>query len=251
VNVKLSIITVCYNAEKEIEKTINSVLAQSYSNYEFIVIDGKSKDRTLDILEDYNNCFLNKKINFKVFSELDNGIYDAMNKGIKKAQGEWLLFLNSGDTLFDENVLNDFMDNKYSKSIKLIYGNTNLIYSSKKSKVIRNNNLNRFKLLFYTINHQSIFFNYKIFERFGFYNTKYKIIADKDIILKAYFNKKIKLHYIDKVVANFDMNGLSNNYQKLLKEKYSVTKEHFSFIEYYILIIFENLRKIKLRMIGK
>jgi predicted nucleotide-binding protein (sugar kinase/HSP70/actin superfamily) len=108
------------------------------------------------------------------------------------------------------------------------------------------NTFDDINLLEYTLDADSFKFSFFAYMKVGFCITKNPIL-----ILKAYFNKKIKLHYIDKVVANYDMNGLSNNYQKLLKEKYLVTKEHFSFIEYYILIIFENLRKIKLRMIGK
>lgn len=248
---KLTIITVCYNAENFIKRTFESVINQNFYNYEYVVVDGLSNDDTIKIVKDFSDEFFNKGISFKWISESDTGIYDAMNKGIKMANGKWILFLNAGDTLFNNNVLRNFMDKKYSKNIGLVYGDTNLIYSKNKNKIRRNKNINRFKLLFYTINHQSIFFNYEIFKKLGLYNTKYKIIADKDLILKAYFNEEIKFDYINEIVANYDVNGLSSDYSELLKEKYLITKQHFSVLEYYTLFIFENLRKIKLRMIGK
>ena len=101
----ISVITVCYNAEKEIEKTIKSVLKQTYMDYEYIFIDGKSKDNTLEVINRYIPEFEKKGIRIKLVSEEDQGIYDAMNKGVKHASGEWINFMNAGDCFHDEYVL--------------------------------------------------------------------------------------------------------------------------------------------------
>ena len=115
--VKISVITVCYNSEKFIEATINSVISQDFSNIEYIIIDGNSSDNTINIIRQYEN-----KI-FKWISEPDKGIYDAMNKGAKLATGDWIIFMNSGDIFIHESVLSDIFYIYDFKNINIIYGN--------------------------------------------------------------------------------------------------------------------------------
>lgn len=122
----ITIITVAYNAVKDIENTILSVLNQTYPNIEYIIIDGGSTDGTLDIIKKYED-----KISYWV-SEADKGIYDAMNKGALKATGEWLNFMNAGDTFYDQQVLEKvFKDNDWSDA-DVIYGDINIEYPKKK-----------------------------------------------------------------------------------------------------------------------
>ena len=116
-SIRFSIITVCYNSESTIFETIQSVKNQTYTNYEHIIIDGSSTDNTLDIINKYKN----NSDKVKVISEPDNGIYNAMNKGIKLASGELIVFLNSDDT-FESNAL-EIITNHYNSKIDIIYGN--------------------------------------------------------------------------------------------------------------------------------
>ena len=122
-NVKISIVTVCYNAVAVIEKTIQSVLSQTYRNIEYIVIDGASTDGTIDVLKKYQtkiSCFI---------SEPDEGIYDAMNKGLKIATGEWICFMNAGDFFYDTEVLNSMHFDEYSSNLYgCLYGDFKAIY---------------------------------------------------------------------------------------------------------------------------
>lgn len=248
INLLISIITVCYNSEDTIKDTIESVLNQTYKNIEYILVDGESSDSTIDIIKSYEKEAKEKGIIYKWVSEPDKGIYDAMNKGIRLCTGSWIIFMNAGDEFYSENVIDEFINKEVSSEIGLIYGDTNLVYSNNHRKVLKNNNFNRVKLLFYTINHQSIFFNRDAVIKSGLYNLKYRIVADKDLILKIFFNKKYKFKYINNVVANYDMNGLSSNYENLLKEKKEMTKEYFSKTEYLLFLLFEKIREVKIKI---
>jgi len=126
---KITIITICKNSEKTIEKTINSIINQNYNNLEYIIIDGNSEDKTNNIIEKYKKCFPIIHI-----SENDKGIYNAMNKGVNISSGDWINFMNSGDTFYDKNTLKlieKYLDNSYD----IIYGNTEIIY--KDFKIIK------------------------------------------------------------------------------------------------------------------
>lgn len=114
---KISVITICYNSEKFIEQTINSVITQDYPNIEYIIVDGNSKDNTVHIIKQYQY-----KI-FKWISEKDNGIYDAMNKGIKMATGDWVIFMNSGDKFSSKTILSEVFKSEIKRQIQIIYGN--------------------------------------------------------------------------------------------------------------------------------
>jgi glycosyltransferase involved in cell wall biosynthesis len=112
----ISIITVCYNAEDSIVRTIESVLSQKYNGYEYVVIDGSSSDSTNSIIQKYKRC-----IN-TIISEPDNGIYDAMNKGIKKAKGQYIYFLNAGDVFIHDRVLHLIGNELHESKVKLLFG---------------------------------------------------------------------------------------------------------------------------------
>lgn len=218
----LSIVTVCFNSEKTIERTIKSVLNQTFTNYEYIFIDGASNDRTNEIINKYKIKFKNKDIPVKHISEKDNGIYDAMNKGAKFASGKWINYMNSDDYFYSEDVLKNVFEDKDILNYDVIYGNTCFIKENKKY-------IEKGKDIESIIKHipfcpQSSFVKTNLQNEYGF-NCKYKISADFDFFLRLYIDKKIFI-YIDKIVSNFSFGGVSNSnllitYREDLEVKHS------------------------------
>jgi len=232
--VKISIITVCLNSENLIESTIKSVIEQSAaSEIEYIIIDGGSSDSTLDIINKY------KKNISVVVSEKDSGIYNAMNKAIDFAKGDYLLFLNSGDILNDSKVIEEVMEfiaenNNYD----LFFGNVAL-YSQHKGfcQNLKFNNITKRKLFKKNICHQGIFYKKELFEKFGKYNQNYKIYADYDYNLKLILKEKVKFKHFDRIISNFLLGGVSSNkenLQKNEKEHCEVIKKYYSNKEIYL-----------------
>ena len=128
----LSIITVCFNACNELQNTVKNVLAQEWTNFEYLVIDGASTDDTVSFLEQSTTLFAAKEIPFHFISEKDHGIYDAMNKGTRIASGDWLLFLNAGDLLYKPDVLKKVFE--ISHSADILYGDTICVYQGRQKK---------------------------------------------------------------------------------------------------------------------
>lgn len=195
---KISIITVVFNAVETLEETIKSVVAQIYDKWEYIIVDGGSTDGTVDILERYHS----PKILWK--SEPDKGIYDAMNKGINRASGEWIYFLGADDTFIDSNVLEKVFLNK-SYEADFVYGSV----FDERSKRNYDGEFDQNKLLKKNICHQSIFFNRDLFTTIGNYNTNYRIFGDWDFNFRCFSNAKVKKEYVDVVVANYSQGGAS------------------------------------------
>lgn len=171
-----SIITVVFNGENNIEKTLKSVLDQDNSLFQYIVIDGKSEDKTMEIVRKYKSIDI-------VISDKDNGVYDAMNKGIELASGEWILFMNSGDTFVNKSTLKEvykFIDDKS----EIIYGDTIGIISKKKC-YLKANSLESIINRGIPFCHQSVFVRTEILLKNKF-NLKYKILSDFDMFRKFY-----------------------------------------------------------------
>ena len=189
---KISIITVCYNEAATIEKTFKSIFSQSYTNIESIVIDGGSTDGTLDIIEKYKD-----KIAYFV-SEPDEGIYNAMNKGIKASSGEVLYFLNANDTLYSEDVIENVINTFKKEHSAFVYGNINLIYPAKNEIKKHNKGINYHILLNQQICHQAVFYKKSLFDKFGLYDENFSIAADHDFNMKILTNKKTKTFYLIK-----------------------------------------------------
>ena len=199
---KVSVITVCYNAVNDIEKTIISVLNQIDFEFEYIIIDGASTDGTIDMINKY------KKSITKVVSEPDNGIYDAMNKGIKLATGDWINFMNAGDTFYNDRVLSNFFKDVSDKTI-IAYGDTNYVFSVG-VKVRRACNLNMMeqKMCF---GHQSTFVKTS-YHKSHLFDTSYKSSGDYKMLYDAYFKDQVKFQYIPQIVANFEAeHGMSTS----------------------------------------
>ena len=198
---KISIITVVFNAVQTLEDTIKSVLGQTYDNLEFIIVDGGSNDGTLDILKKNDSL----KITFK--SEPDKGIYDAMNKGIKIAKGEWIYFLGADDTFYNETVLEKVFSDSAIDSYDLMYGN---VYAHALKRVY-DGEFSKDRLLFQNISHQAIFYKKKVHNKVGYYNDKYKTFADWNLNIECFFHPEIKVKYIEIIIANFAAGGLGTS----------------------------------------
>ena len=203
-NVKISVVTVCYNAVKELERTMLSVLNQTYDNVEYIVIDGGSTDGTVEIIKKYAD-----RLAYWV-SEPDKGIYDAMNKGVKVATGEWINFMNAGDRFVDEEVLTKLFEGMNNSEYGVIFGNSreyreNILYSVKPTPFYSKCNGHYNK----GICHQSMFVKTSLHKRNTF-NLQYHIAADFNMVYHLYHHEKCKFKYKDIDVAYYDVNGQSN-----------------------------------------
>ena len=239
---KLSIITINYNNQIGLEKTIESVVSQTFSNYEYIVIDGGSSDNSVEVIKNYHD-----KINYWI-SEKDAGIYDAMNKGIRKAKGEYCLFLNSGDYLIDETIISKVFSGNNTESI--LYGNMLVD--------IGNNNLKEEKLpktltlpfLFkHNIWHPATFIKKELFDKFGLYNEKYKIAADYDFFFLAIAIEKVTNIYIPLSIVVYNLGGISSNPKNLgiiEKERCLIHKTYLSDKEFTFLTNFKKFKNERL-----
>ena len=197
----ITIITVSYNAFSTIERTILSVVTQAYLNIEYIIVDGGSTDGTVDIIKKYESQITNW------VSEPDRGVYDAMNKGISMATGEWVNFMNSGDCFYDQNVLVDFFYKDIEKDISVLYGNTELVFEDK-SKI--QTKRSKFLRKYMPACHQSIFCRLCLMKEFGF-DINYNYAADFRFFYIITVSKRGSKVYKNRVVASYDAaNGLSS-----------------------------------------
>jgi glycosyltransferase involved in cell wall biosynthesis len=196
----LSIITVNKNNAQGLEKTIQSVIGQTASNYEYIIIDGASGDGSVDIIEKYS-----EKINSWV-SEPDTGIYNAMNKGIRKASGDYCLFLNSGDWLINPKTLKDIFTE--------IKGDGDIYYTDK--KVFKGKTrkypvtLSIYDLIMEPLNHQNTFIRRSLFQDHNYYNENLNISADWEFFLNEFWIHKSKFIYLSTNIAFFDTLGIGS-----------------------------------------
>ncbi|MDD2974203.1 MULTISPECIES: glycosyltransferase family 2 protein [Aliarcobacter] len=195
---KVTVVTVTYNAEKYLEQTIKSVIEQDYPNIEYIIIDGASSDKTVDIINKYE-----KYITYWI-SEPDSGIYDAMNKGIDIATGEWINFMNAGDSFVEKNTISKVVK-KIGEDTDIISGDIFYIESDKKTYKKSAKLENKLKHMFCF--HQTMFTKISLMKKYKF-NTNFKIAGDYDFILKCAMNNyNFKLVSIP--IANFLAGGLS------------------------------------------
>lgn len=198
---KLTIIIPTYNSASCIARCLDSIVCQTMQDFEVLVMDGVSTDNTRELAKSYND----ERIKF--YSEPDKGIYDAMNKGIAKAHGEWLYFIGSDDWLLDSNVLQSVFSLGIDK-YDVVYGETesDLPDFCRGEWTLKNIKHNRC--------HQAIFYKKYLFEQLGLYNLKYPILADHDFNLKWFLNKNIKSKYIGIQIAKFSMGGASSSTKK-------------------------------------
>jgi glycosyltransferase involved in cell wall biosynthesis len=194
-NPLITIIIVVYNGELSIEKSILSVLNQSYRNIEFIIIDGGSTDGTIDIIKKYQH-----KISFWV-SEPDKGIYDAMNKAVAKSTGDWIYFLGADDLMF--NCIHEIVPNFEFDT--LIYGD--VIFKMKQKRLY--GKFNSFKFIIHNLPHQALFYPRGVFEKYK-YEDKYIYLADYYLNLLCWNDNSFKIKYMPKIIAEYNDLGMSS-----------------------------------------
>lgn len=230
-NIKISIITVCLNSETLIEQTIQSVIFQTYKNIEYLIIDGESSDRTIEIIQKY-------KTNISIIvSEKDKGIYDAMNKGVRLATGDLIYFLNSGDYLCEKNVLEKIVTRINNiKSYDIIYGDI-LYYDNDNTDLFSGYRSDIIETMVKGINHQSIFAQKHVFEKYGDFNTNYKIYADFDWLLRLLMKYNVKTIYIDIPVAYYLRGGISETNLQYLFERYDIVRKYINSVQLLKLIL--------------
>ena len=212
---KLSIITVNYNDAEGLERTIKSVISQSFKDYEFIIIDGGSTDASIDVVKKYENY-----IDYWV-SESDGGIYPGMNKGLQQAKGEYLNFMNGGDCYHSPDVLD---------KIFALNSDADIITGTHSENGIRNvgkDGVTMLDLYKWAIDHQASFIRREVALRHP-YDEKYRIVSDWKFFIEALVIDNCSFCYTDTVVVDVDMKGVSNtNFQLDREEREQVLKELF------------------------
>lgn len=221
---KVSIITVTFNSEKTISETIKSVLAQSYKNIEYLIIDGRSSDNTINIIKEYIPSFNNR---IKWISENDKGMYDAINKGIKMANGDIVGILNSDDIYREEHVIETIVNNfKADKSIECTIGDICFVKPENLARIVRYYsaktwNPEKFRKGFMPP-HPS-FYTYKHnYEKFGFYKIDYKIAADYELLIRFLKVNHLKYKYVPLNMVTMRTGGKST---KNMKSNWILNKE--------------------------
>lgn len=213
----VSIITVCLNSEKTIEQTIKSVLGQTYKNIEYIIVDGKSSDGTLDIINMYRSQIA------KMVSEPDEGLYDAMNKGISMATGDIVGIINSDDW-YEPYTVEEVVECIRKTNADLVYGDMlEIDVEGTKLMILEDIENLRGDL---KVPHPTVFIKKEVYDMYGKFDIQYKISADLDLVLRL-LNKGIKVERIKKVLANFRMGGISQQKVALSnKEVIQIGKKH-------------------------
>lgn len=219
--VKLSIVTINKDNAEGLEKTIKSIINQSYSDFEYIIIDGASKDSSVDVIKNHEN-----KITYWI-SEPDNGIYNAMNKGIKVAQGEYVIFMNSGDIFIDNNVLSNVFFEERRADILAGY----VVFNKKKKRQeTLPDNITFFYFMKSMVWHQSTFTKRTLFEELGGYDEDLKISSDWKFALLAIclYNKSIEI--IKHNIVLVDATGIScqdSSLPIMHQERHDTMKKYF------------------------
>lgn len=220
---KVSIITIAYNSSQTINETVESVFKQSYDDIEYIVIDGQSADNTVEIIKSYGDNIS------KYISEKDNGIYDAMNKGVKLAKGDIIGFINADDKLNSNDCISEIVKVFQIHNADVVYGDKIYTESNNTDKVVRywkagEYNKNNFKKGWMPP-HLSTYIKRGFYEKYGKFRTDFKIAADYELMFRFMYKYNAKSKYLPKVIARMRAGGISNKSLKnILISNYEVYK---------------------------
>lgn len=221
---KISLITVCFNSDKTIKDTLDSVLSQDYEDYEYIIVDGLSKDKTLDIVKKYEKKFKGK---LKYISEKDKGLYDAMNKGIKMASGDVIGILNSDDILANNHVFSDVANNIGKNDG--VYSNLLMLDEKleKPYRLLKYGNVK--KRGGWHPPHPTLYLKKSVYKKVGYFDLNFRIAADLDLMLRIIYSD-CKLKYVDSFFVYMRGGGTSTaglkGYYKNFKDSYNVLKKN-------------------------
>lgn len=204
---KISVVTVCYNAERYIEKTIKSVITQTYDNIEYIIVDGASKDSTMRVVEKYRNNIA------KIVSESDKGIYDAMNKGVKFASGEYIIFLNAGDNFHNKAAIEKVVSNNLTADI--VCCSINVCYKGE-GHIYAPGNLNETKKHM-TVPHPGMFIK-SSYHKFNLYDITYRSSGDYDFLYRSKYRNNASFSFVNVVVTDY------NNESGMSKDNYKMAR---------------------------
>lgn len=216
-----SIITVCLNAEQCIRETIQSVLNQTCTSFEYIIKDGLSSDKTVSIAQSFSAAFAERGISYRIISRKDSGIYDAMNQAIQETKGEWINFMNAGDQLADKAILDRVIESGCMEKADIVYGDRILrkgeLFYYQKARALEN------MWYLFPFGHQSTLTSRKLFKN-NLYSTRYKINSDYKFYLQMYREGK-EFFYFPAAVSIYDTTGISSNWEMTLTEVIQVLEE--------------------------
>ncbi len=217
-----SIITVNLNNKEGLEKTIQSVITQTSNDIEYIVIDGASQDGSVEVINQYRDQI------DRWVSEPDSGVYHAMNKGIDKASGEYLLFLNSGDRFYQTDVIEKMLPELHQD---LVYGDMMLDYGTREEPITYADKLTVSYLFDWYIPHPASFIRKSLFDKMGKYEEQYPVCADWAFAMRALCHYGASYRHVKQIVTRFDMNGMSanpDNFPAIREERNGFLNTHFS-----------------------
>lgn len=209
---KVSIITTCYNRASTIRNAIESVLSQDYPDIEYIVVDGASTDGSLDVIEEYRERIA------QIISELDSGMYEAINKGIRIATGDVIGLLHSDDMLYATNTISQVVSRIKQTGADFLYGNGLFVNAEDTNKVIRNWKGGSYRL--WKVRHgwlplhPTCYIRRDVILRYGLYNETYKIAADSDFLFRYLLTGELSVEYIDEYIVRMRMGGMSTDRRK-------------------------------------
>ncbi|MBK6523455.1 MAG: glycosyltransferase [Bacteroidia bacterium] len=242
--IELSIITINYNNVNGLKRTIDSVLEQTYGNIEYIIIDNVSNDGSAELVKTYGN-----KIT-KFVSEKDTGVYNAQNKGIALAKGNYLLFLNSGDFLCDKDVLQNVFNQKPTEDI--VYGNMRINWGNNSvSNGFMPDQITKEQMYKDTLWHPVSFIKRSLFEKHGTYNENYKLVADYDFFFKTIIKENASTKHVNVFIAEFSTDGLSSLKKSKEREQEERRKVQESYLTPDELQRFEKECEVKESMFTK
>ena len=226
----VTVITPCYNSEKTIRRTIESVLNQTYENIEYLIIDGASKDKTVEIAKSYEEAFGGR---MKIFSEPDEGIYYAMNKGIGLATGELIGIVNSDD-YYEQEAVEHIVGESSDKPYQILYGFERILNEGQETQIVIHHHTN---LPNQMITHPTCFVTKKLYEDKGVFNTNYRYSADYEFMLRMFQDKQVEFKPVYQLISNYALGGASGTgdayletmglhckYGVISKKKYNMLK---------------------------
>ena len=258
--IKFTIVTITFNAEGVLKRTLDSVLAQHFPHVEHLIIDGASTDSTLQIANDYKSLSDNAHLghDIRIMSEPDKGIYDAMNKGLRMATGDYICFLNAGDFFPTPHTLDTIVEKSYLENVAstqwpaVIYGNTDIVDSH--GHFLRHRRLTPPKKLSWRsfrkgmlVCHQAFYARTDI-ARHTPYDTRYRFSADVDWcirVMKEAKRRELQLRYVEDVVANYTMEGQTTlHHKESLRERFDVMRSHYGIVVTIVMHLWFVVRQI-------